>query len=409
MKKVLTTSLSGFQHRIISPLRAFMNDNRAVGCILIICTLASLFISNSGNGGWYINLWKFDLNQNHFLNLPESPLHWINDFLMGFFFLTAGMEIKRELVNGELSTFKKAALPFGAAFGGMLVPALIFVCFNLKTSFLHGWGIPTATDIAFSLGVASLLGKRIPLSLKIFLMALAIIDDLGAIVVIALFYGGQIHWTYLAIAAVIYILLFACNYFKLKFGAVQIILGICLWFAVLNSGIEAGITGVLFALAIPVKQIPAIQKALHFNVNFVILPLFALANTAILFPGNVIESLQTTIGMGIIVGLVVGKPLGIFLMSKLLVFLNIASLPKNIKWQQILGMGTLAGIGFTMSIFTTMLAFNEPRFHDIAKISILVSVVLSVFASIIYFRTITPKVIKTSIQPQTADLSLNLS
>jgi NhaA family Na+:H+ antiporter len=322
------------------------------------------------------------------LHLPASFLEWINNFLMGIFFLMAGTEIKRELMEGELSTFKKAILPFGAALGGMMVPALIFIAFNVHSSYISGWGIPTATDIAFSLGIASLLGKRVPLSLKILLMALAIIDDLGAILVIALFYGGKIHWLFLGIALVIFLALLVCNFLKIKFGVLQIILALCLWYTILQSGIEASIAGVIFAFTIPTKKLVSVEKYIHNFVNFFILPLFALANTALFIPAHFAEALGSTVGLGIIVGLVIGKPLGIFLISRLLVSLNIAKLPHHIKWKQILGMGTLAGIGFTMSIFTTMLAFGDDAVRDIAKISILTSVALSVIASVIYFWVI---------------------
>lgn len=371
--------------RMLSPIRYFINDSRAVGIILIISTLVSIFLANSFSGEAYRNFWVNEIHTTASLHLPGNYLEWINNFLMGIFFLMAGTEIKRELMEGELSSFKKAVLPFGAAFGGMLVPALIFIAFNLNSAFVRGWGVPTATDIAFSLGVASLLGKKVPLNLKILLMALAIIDDLGAIMVIAFFYGGQIHWLFLVIAAIIYLSLLGCNYFKLKFGVVQIILALCLWYAFLQSGIEASISGVLFAFAIPVNRLVVVEKTIHNLVNFLILPLFALANTALFIPAHVTSALTSTLGLGIIIGLVIGKPLGIFFISYLLVSLNIAKLPTNIKWKQILGMGTLAGIGFTMSIFTTMLAFSDEGARDIARIAILTSVSLSAIGSIIYF------------------------
>lgn len=330
---------------------------------------------------------------------------------MAFFFLLAATEIKRELLTGELSSFKKAVLPFGAAFGGMLVPALIFTFFNFQSHYSHGWGIPTATDIAFSLAVASLLGKRFPVGLKILLMAIAIIDDLGAIVVIAVFYGNQIHWVFLISSAVIYVALLACNRFKLKFGIVQILLGVCLWYAMLQSGIEASITGVLFAFALPIRDLATIEKAIHKYVNFLILPLFALANTAILIPSHVLESINSPVGRGIFFGLVIGKPVGIFLVSRLLVGANVAHLPSNVQWKQVLGMGTLAGIGFTMSIFTTMLAFSETRIRDIAKISILISVLASMLVSYLYFYALEIKIVSPAIPesgPQT-EMQLNLS
>jgi Na+:H+ antiporter, NhaA family len=319
---------------------------------------------------------------------------------MAFFFVLAATEIKRELLSGELSHFKKAVLPFGAAFGGMMMPALIFIAFNFYSGNSHGWGIPTATDIAFSIAAASLLGKRFPVGLKILLLAIAIIDDLGAIVIIALFYGGHINWMALGISGMLYGLLLLCNRMKMKFGIIQILLGLGLWYAMLQSGVEASITGVLFAFAMPVNSLAVIEKAIHKWVNFFILPVFALANTAILLPAHVADALTTPVGMGIFFGLVLGKPLGIFLACRIMVGLNIASLPSNVNWKQVFGMGTLAGIGFTMSIFTTMLAFTESGIRDIAKISILSAVVGSVVISYFYFRTIYAKRIVHSGLPQ---------
>ncbi len=372
--------------KAISPLWFFINDSRAVGVILLLCTALSLILSNSAIGEWYRNLWTSSSSSfNGAIHLPSSFGHWINDFMMSFFFLLAGMEIKRELLGGELSTFKKAVLPFGAAFGGMLVPALFYLVFNSGVSNAHGWGIPTATDIAFSIGVASLFGKRVPVALKILLMALAIIDDLGAIIVIALFYGGHINWSFLLASGVIYLLLWACNIFKIKFGALQIALSLLLWYTMLNSGIEASITGVLVAFAMPVNMLAKIEKKIHIPVNFLVIPLFALANTSIILPSNISEVLNSSISLGIIAGLVIGKPIGIFLFSRLLVGLGIAKLPQNITWRQILCMGTLAGIGFTMSIFTTTLAFNDAAFRDIAMIAILFSAAASLVVSWINF------------------------
>jgi len=365
-----------------------------VGIILIVATITSIILANSVFGISYRNFWLSEIERSSSLHLPGNILEWINNFLMGIFFLMAGTEIKRELMEGELSSFKKAVLPFGAALGGMLVPALIFTSLNIHTSFIHGWGIPTATDIAFSLGVASLLGKRVPLSLKIFLMALAIIDDLGAIVVIALFYGGMIKWMFLLGGAFVYGLLLLCNYVKIKFGFIQIALAMVLWFLILQSGIEASIAGVLFAFAIPTNKLVAVEKFIHNPVNFFILPVFALANTAIFIPAHFVEGLGSEVSLGVMAGLVIGKPLGIFSVSKILVSLNIAHLPTNIKWKQILGMGNLAGIGFTMSIFTTTLAFGDDTTRSIAKIAILLSVGLSVIISMLYFNAIGVATIK---------------
>jgi NhaA family Na+:H+ antiporter len=393
----------------MTPIRYFFNDSRAVGILLIFCTVLSLFIANTGGGSAYRNIWHGQLLPPTAIHLPGSLSGWINDFLMAFFFLLAGMEIKRELLTGELSSFKKAILPFGAALGGMLVPALIFVIVNNGTGFEKGWGIPTATDIAFSLGVASLLGKRVPVGLKILLMAIAIIDDLGAIIVIALFYGGKIQWMFLGISGVIYLLLWACNYFRLKFGMLQVCLSFLLWYTIFNSGIEASIAGVLVAFAIPVNMLPKIQKYIHSTVNFIILPLFALANTAILIPADIIQSLTSSISVGVLLGLVFGKPIGIYLFSRLLVFLKIAKLPGHTNWSGVLGMGTLAGIGFTMSIFTTTLAFQNNGYRDIAKIAILASMIASLVISWIYFGILSKKAVTNIITGSEREMVPNIA
>ena len=363
--------------------------------MLLACTLISLVVSNTAHGELYRNFWN---NELHYGNLPiafpHSGLKWINDFLMAIFFLFAGMEIKRELLVGELSSFKRAVMPFGAALGGMIVPALIYSSFNINTGFAHGWGIPTATDIAFSIGIASLFGKKVPQSLKIFLMALAIIDDLGAIVVIALFYGNHIKWMFLLAGAVVYGAIWICNYFKVKQGIVQIILSLVLWYMIFNSGIEASISGVMIAFTIPVNSLPRFENAISRFVNFIILPLFALANTAIMIPSDIVNSLNSSINVGIMCGLVIGKPVGIFIFSRAMISFKIAHLPTNTNLMQLLGVGSLAGIGFTMSIFTTTLAFHDELFRDIAKISILGSLILSMTLSWIYFSIIDRKFVK---------------
>ena len=390
----------------INPLKFFITDSRSIGVLLLLCTAFSLLMSNTSDGGWYRSIWNADVPS--ILNLPHSPLKWINDFLMAFFFFFAGMEIKRELIAGELSSFKRAILPFGAALGGMVVPALIFLAFNTQSGFVHGWGIPTATDIAFSLGIASLFGKRVPIGLKIFLMALAIIDDLGAIIVIALFYGGKVEGMYLIVAAILYGLLWLCNYVRMKPGLIQLIISLLLWYAILNSGIEASITGVLVAFTMPVYSLVKLEKIIHGVVNFFILPFFALANTAVLIPGDISSALNSSIAFGITAGLVIGKPVGIFLFSRILVALKIAKLPGHTYWKQFVGMGTLAGIGFTMSIFTTTLAFNGEVYRDIAKIAILLSMILSVIVSWLYFLSISNKNISKSIAVGTNDQEMAL-
>jgi NhaA family Na+:H+ antiporter len=382
-------------NKAINPLKAFIADSRFIGILLLCCTVVSLILSNTSHGVLYRNIWNNELHYGNIpIALPHSGLKWINDFLMSIFFLFAGMEIKRELLVGELSNFKRAVMPFGAALGGMIVPALIYSSFNISTGFAHGWGIPTATDIAFSIGIASLFGKKIPHSLKIFLMALAIIDDLGAIIVIALFYGNQIKWIFLLAGAIIYGSIWVYNYFKVKQGIVQIILSLTLWYMIFNSGIEASISGVMIAFTIPVNSLPKFENAISRFVNFIILPLFALANTAIMLPPDITNALHSSISVGIICGLVIGKPIGIFIFSKAMISFKIAKLPTNTNLKQLLGVGSLAGIGFTMSIFTTTLAFQDELFRDIAKISILSSLVLSMLLSYIYFSFIHKKVVK---------------
>jgi NhaA family Na+:H+ antiporter len=372
-------------HHFTTPLRDLLNDSRVTGVLLIGCAFVSLYVSNGVAGAGYMSLWNSKMVILNGLHLPDTLLSWVNNFMMAFFFVLVTTEIKRELAAGELSSFKNAILPLGAAFGGMMVPALLFIVFNWHTGFSHGWGIPTATDIAFSLAAASLLGKRFPVKLKIFLMALAIIDDLGAILVIAVFYGGHLQWSYLVGSGLTYLLLWGCRYFKIRFGILQVLLGFGLWYTLLQSGVEASIAGVLFAFALPIDALSFIEKGIHKYVNFLVLPLFALANTAMVIPAHVLDSLNSNIGMGVICGLVIGKPLGIFLVSRVMVGLKIARLPANVNWKQFFGMGSLAGIGFTVSIFTAMLAFSSSGPRDIAKIAILASIAASVVVSFVYF------------------------
>ena len=250
--------LNFLKHKFLHPLLEFINDSRAIGIILLLCTFISLAIANTNFGLGYIHFWQDSFqatNAHHFyvgfLSLPNSILTIINDLLMAAFFFMAGMEIKREMMIGELSSIKKSLLPIVAAIGGMIVPALLFTIFNKRTMYADGWAIPTATDIAFTLGVASLLGKRVPVNLKIFLTALAIIDDLGAIIVIAFFYGGAIHYLYLLGVLLTISLLCLVNYRRIKFGWVQIILGLILWYCMFNSGIHATVAGVVFAIFVP--------------------------------------------------------------------------------------------------------------------------------------------------------------
>jgi Na+:H+ antiporter, NhaA family len=302
------------------------------------------------------------------------------------------LEIERELYVGELSNFKSALLPIIAAFGGMAVPALIHYLFNAGTTYQSGFGIPMATDIAFALGILSLAGKNVPLSLKIFLTALAIIDDLGAITVIAIFYTKGFSFTYFLFALGIFLFLFILGKRKVYNMPLYIISGIIMWYCMLQSGIHASIAGVLLAFAIPFHKKEnnnpsfKLQNSLHYPVAFFILPLFALANTAIIFPDNLFNSLTTSNSIGIIIGLIVGKFIGIFGFSYVAVKTKIASLSPDLSWKHILGISLLGGIGFTMSIFITTLAFNDAQTLTDSKISILVGSFCAAIAGSIVLR-----------------------
>jgi NhaA family Na+:H+ antiporter len=359
---------------LISPIQEFIHDSRSVGITLLICTLISLIISNTSWGNAFVGFWEKDIHvpfEN--IHLPHSVAHWINDGLMAIFFLLVGMEIKRELLTGELSSLKKSILPVLAAIGGMLFPALLYYGWNTNSGFPQGWGVPMATDIAFSLGILSLLGNRVPLSLKILLTALAIIDDLGAIVAIAVFYTDHIDWIYLGVGGAILLVLFLMNTFNVKVLFPYFILGLGLWYCLFNSGVHATLAGVLLAFTIPIKKINKLEHKLHDPVNFIVLPLFALANTAIIFPAEISVALASPINYGILSGLIIGKPLGIALVSYCAVKLKLATLPADLNWKYIIGMGMLAGIGFTMSIFISMLAFNDPDAQTTAKLAVLIA------------------------------------
>ena len=376
----------GFLRRqFLTYLQEFIHDSRAIGIILFGCTIVSLIVANLPIGPDVVGFITKDFEVLHHLGLPHSPEHFINDGLMAVFFFLVGMEIKRELTVGELSSVKRALLPIAAAVGGMLVPASIFMLLNKGGEFQHGWGIPMATDIAFSLGVASMMGKRFPNNLKVFLTALAIIDDLGAILVIAFFYGGSVQWWFMLAAALVVGLLWLCNALKVKFGIIQVLLGLALWYCVFNSGIHATIAGVVFAFFVPDDKLAELELKMHNPVNFLILPLFALANTAIPLNIGMVHNLGSTLSLGIILGLFIGKPLGIFFACWLLVRKGVAIMPRGIGWNHLIGAGVLAGIGFTMSIFIACLAFSSREVQDVAKLAILLAAVISVAASFIWF------------------------
>lgn len=365
----------------------FLNDSRAVGIVLIVCTILSMILANSPFQQQYLNFWEMQVNITlSDLYLPHSLLHWINDGLMVFFFLLAGMEIKRELTIGELSSIKKSALPVVAAAGGMICPAIIFFIFNAGTPYKSGWGIPMATDIAFSLGVLSLLGNRVPISLKIFLMALAIIDDLGAILTIAIFYTSELNIVYLLWAIVPMLFLIVINLFKVRNLIAYIIPGIILWYLIFNSGIHATISGVLLAFCIPLSRINSLLHHMHDPVNFIIMPIFALSNTAIAFPSQIVDVLTSTVNYGILAGLIIGKPLGITVFSYIATRLKLASLPADVSWRQLFGVGIVAGIGFTMSIFIATLAYAENDLQVISKISVVAASVITGASGYLYLR-----------------------
>lgn len=353
--------------------REFFESEKSSGLILIFFTLISLILTNSSIGKSYVEFWHH--TEFGGLNLE----HWINDGLMAVFFLLIGLELKREITVGELSNVKKALLPLASALGGMLVPAGIYLIFNFGTSTQSGSGIPMATDIAFALGILALVGNKVPLSIKVFLTALAVIDDLGAIIVIALFYTKGIAGTYLIASLAIFGGLLILNKLKVTNLLIYLLGGVGMWYCMFHSGVHATITGVLLAFAIPsndvIKRSPSsiLQKSLHFPVPFIILPIFALANTAIKMEGNWGDVFAHNYSIGIFLGLVLGKPIGITLFTYLSVKLKICTLPRGINWSQIFGVGLLAGIGFTMSIFVTLLAFNDIHIQNNAKLIILFS------------------------------------
>ncbi len=334
-----------------------------------------------------MGFWHSQISLLQKLHLPSTPLEIINDAGMVLFFFLAGLEIKRELKIGALASLKRAALPVFAACGGVIFPAMIYSICNRNSAFANGWGIPTATDIAFSLGIAALLGRKyFPDSLRIFLTALAIIDDLIAIVIVALFYGEEMSAFWLIFSLVLSICLFIVGSKSKKTYWWQYLLAIVLWYAVFRSGVHATMAGVLFAFSLPVSQTEKLEKTLHFPINFIIVPLFALANTCIAFPKEMASMFSHAVFWGVAAGLFIGKPLGICTFVYILVKLKWGKLPRGTNFYQIIGMGLLAGIGFTMSIFIATLAFNAAAEQDIAKISVLAGSLLSMLAGFLWLR-----------------------
>ena len=370
-----------------SPFRWFFKLEAASGLILLISAILALIISNSSLSYLYFETLEkyFFLGINNF-GLKLSVLHWINDVLMAIFFFFVTLEIKREFIQGELSNIKQAILPIIAAVGGMLVPALIYVYINFGNSeTLTGWAIPSATDIAFSLGVLSLLGSRVPISLKVFLTALAIIDDLGAIVIIAFFYSGDLSIFYLSMMLISFIALLVLNKFGIKKFIPYLIVGILLWDFTHESGIHATIAGVLLACTIPHRKkekdfslLVKIEHAISPYVAFGIMPLFAFANAGVSLEGISFSSLLMPVPLGILMGLFVGKQLGVFLFSYVSIKLKFAQMPNNSNWISVYGVGVLTGIGFTMSLFVGNLAFPESsQYIDGVKLGVLSGSLLS--------------------------------
>lgn len=361
-------------------------DEKSGGIILILCTVFSLFVANSSLGDSYESFWHL-----HIGSLSIS--HWINDGLMAIFFLLIGLELERELYVGEFSNLKNAILPIFAAIGGMIVPAGIYLLFNVEPTTQSGFGIPMATDIAFALGALSLLGKKVPFSLKIFLTALAVIDDLGAIIIIAIFYTKDLILTNLFIAIGIFSILLLLNRMKVYSLLPYFVGGVAMWYFMLQSGVHATISGVLLAFAIPFKTVSGrpspsslLLRKLHLPVSFVILPIFALANTAVVFSSNIHELISQPLAVGVFWGLVLGKPLGILLASAIVTTLGLSKLPNNISWSSLLGISFLAGIGFTMSVFITLLAFDDSFLINTAKISILISSLVAGLMGFFYLK-----------------------
>ena len=371
-------------------LETFIKNESTAGIVLIVVTLMALFLQNSPLSTYYNNFLHTHVEVRFGdLQIAKPLLLWVNDGLMAIFFFLIGLEVKREVLSGHLSSLSKVALPTIAAIGGMLVPALIYIAFNGSNSFaLNGWAIPTATDIAFALGILSLLGSRVPVSLKIFLMALAIIDDLGAIVIIALFYTSELSFTSITVASISLITLFVMNRLKVARKAAYILVGIVLWVSVLKSGVHATLAGVALAFMIPLESktkdgksfsmLKEMEHGLHYWVAFLILPLFAFVNAGIDLKDISINEMTNSVPLGIALGLFIGKQLGVFGFSFIAIKLGLAKLPESSSWLQLYGVAVLTGIGFTMSLFVDSLAFNDTQiYHSADKLAILLGSFIS--------------------------------
>jgi Na+:H+ antiporter, NhaA family len=367
-----------------SALARFINHEATAGLILVVAAAAALVFTNIGYAESY----------DYFLELPVSVhiggigldktlVHWINDGLMAIFFFLVGLEIKREVLQGNLSSREQITLPAMAALGGMLLPALIYAYFNWGASSIGGWAIPAATDIAFALGALALIGARVPLSLKVFLLTLATLDDLGAIVIIAVFYTSELSLVGLGLAGTAFTCLVILNRLRIDRTAPYIFFGFAMWVFVLKSGVHATLAGVALAMTIPLLRrdgsnfIHALEEGLHPYVKFLILPLFAFANAGIPLAGLSMDSLTSSLPLGIAAGLVLGKPLGILLAVTACVSLGFAKLPERATWTHVIGVGCLAGIGFTMSLFIGTLAFESPTQIDAVRVGVIAGSIVS--------------------------------
>lgn len=382
-------------------IKDFTKSTYFGSALLFLCVITSLVIANTSLADDFQALLDYVIGyENSSIELKYSVSSWINDGLMAVFFLLVGLEIKRELLEGELASLKKAALPVMSAFGGAIIPALIYFAFNMGKDTAHGWGIPMATDIAFALAVISLLGKSVPASLKIFLAALAIIDDLIAILVIALFYSSELNFMYLLYVGGLTALLVVFNRMKITKLYFYIIPGLFIWYFIHHSGIHATIAGVIVAFTIPMsaKQaktktspLEGLEHMLGAPVNLLIIPLFALVNTNITYVAGMLEGLFSSLGLGIMMGLLVGKVVGISLVCYLAVKFKIASLPEGSKWSHMIGVGFLAGIGFTMSIFISILSFDDVTYVNEAKFSILITSAVAGVLGYMYLKRVSKK------------------
>ncbi len=378
-------------YQLSSTFNRFFESEKSSAIILVVATLISVTLANSLFSDHYLSFWK-----NEFFGL--SLEHWINDGLMAIFFLMIGLELERELYVGELSLIRNALLPIFAALGGTLAPALIHYALNADLPTRDGIGIPMATDIAFALGALALLGKRIPASLKVFVVAFAVIDDLIAITVIALFYTDHVAMLYLAMSMGVFLVLLCLNrFFRVSLLPVYLIGGVFMWVFMLKSGVHATVAGVMLAFAIPFwshdQQHPSpshrLENFLHKPVAFIVLPLFALANTGIVFGANWALDLATPNSLGVMLGLVVGKPLGVIILSMAVVLLGICKLPSEVTWSHMVGAGLLGGIGFTISIFITNLAFsNQDELINASKIAVFTASLLAGLFGLLWLRVV---------------------